>query len=93
MIKIIIASIVLFFLIFIILQTRSRSITRNNTCNKDIMYLDDLYYDLPELNVITDNKDLSYINKEPHKYQPILQVNSNQQASRWAGSIESRHSK
>ena len=93
MIEIIITSILVIFLILIILQTRSRSITSNNTCNKNTIYLDDLYYDLPELTVITDNKDLNYINKETHRYQPILQVNSNQQASRWAGSIESSHSR
>ena len=52
----------------------------------------DLYYNTPQLKVLDDSRygglnDIVASERE----LPLLQFNTNQQAARWAGSIESQH--
>lgn len=89
MIEIIIVSVLLILLILITIQTRYKAPMSNNF-EEHTMYFDDDYYDMPKLNIINDTKDFSRVSNET-RYQPIIQKESNQQASRWAGSIESQH--
>lgn len=88
MIEIIIVSILLIFLIIITLKTRYNN-PNNNIKDLNVLCYDDEYYDIPKLNILTDNKDINNIINEP-RCKPILQKESNQQASRWAGSIDSQ---
>ena len=80
---------ILFGLIIVITILLTYNRRRNAKCTKKMIYFDD-YYDVPVLNAAEPDPDLSNKQVVNIKMQPRLMDETNSQASRWAGSVDSQ---
>ena len=73
----------------IIMYSRSQAI---KSCDQQVRYFDKMYYDLPKLHAVSNRSVSQGLNDRTTvcRNRPVLQTETNQQASRWLGSQDSQ---
>lgn len=73
----------------IIMYSRSHAI---KSCDQQVRYFDKMYYDLPKLHAVSNRSVSQGLNDRTTvcRNRPVLQAETNQQASRWLGSQDSQ---
>jgi hypothetical protein len=71
----------------IIMCSRSQA---TESCNQQVRYFDKMYYDLPKLHTITNHCDGLNDKTVVFRKIPVLNANTDLQASRWLGSQDSQ---
>jgi hypothetical protein len=62
------------------------------SCDQQVRYFDKMYYDLPKLHAVSNRSFSQGLNDRTTvcRNAPVLQAETNQQASRWLGSQDSQ---
>ena len=82
-------AILLGLIVMIIIMVVYNNYRTSKKCNEKTRYFDN-YYDVPQLNALLEDPDMYNKQVVNIRLQPRLMDDTNSQASRWAGSMESQ---
>jgi hypothetical protein len=74
-------------IVMMVIYSRSKTL---KPCDEYITYFDKMYYNIPQINTIDNRYDSLNDDYTPMRIPPATSDDSNAQASRWAGSIDSQ---